>query len=108
MTDLREHATEIHEQFSDALDVGVDEIESRLETLVSEYRVPVDEARRSMVPTYLDEADMARDDIASGRSEAAAVADIDAPEEWLDLTAKVVALWEPPAASIAHVALLRD
>ncbi|PSP45633.1 replication factor A, partial [Halobacteriales archaeon QH_10_70_21] len=40
MTDLRQHAVEIHEQFSDALDVSVDEIEERLETLVSEYRVP--------------------------------------------------------------------
>ncbi|TKX46536.1 replication factor A, partial [Halorubrum sp. ASP121] len=51
MTDLREHAVDVHEQFSDDLDVGVDEIESRLETLVSEYRVPVDEARRSIVST---------------------------------------------------------
>ena len=108
MTDLRQHAVEIHEQFSDALDVSVDEIEDRLETLVSEYRVPVEEARRSVVSTYLDEADMERDDIASGGSEAAEVADIDAPEEWLDLTVKVVELWEPRADSIAQVGLLGD
>ena len=108
MTDLRQHAVEIHEQFSDALDVSVDEIEDRLETLVSEYRVPVEEARRSVVSTYLDEADMEREDIASGGSEAAEVADIDAPEEWLDLTAKVVELWEPRADSIAQVGLLGD
>jgi ssDNA-binding replication factor A large subunit len=108
MTDLRQHAAEIHEQFSEALDVSVDEIEERLETLVSEYRVPVEEARRSVVSTYLDEADMEREDIASGGSEAAEVADIDAPEEWLDLTAKVVDLWEPRADSIAQVGLLGD
>ncbi|MCY4732774.1 replication factor A [Natronomonas gomsonensis] len=108
MTDLRQHAVEIHEQFSEALDVSVDEIEDRLETLVSEYRVPVEEARRSVVSTYLDEADMGREDIASGGSEAAEVADIDAPEEWLDLTAKVVELWDPRADSIAQVGLLGD
>ena len=108
MTDLREHATEIHEQFSDSLDVGVDEIETRLETLVSEYRVPIDEARRSIVSTYLDEADMDRDDLSGGSSESATVADIDAPEEWLDLTVKVVDLWEPGADSIAQVGLLGD
>jgi ssDNA-binding replication factor A large subunit len=108
MTDLRQHAAEIHEQFSEALDVSVDEIEERLETLVSEYRVPVEEARRSVVSTYLDEADMEREDIASGGSEAAEVADIDAPEQWLDLTAKVVDLWEPRADSIAQVGLLGD
>ena len=108
MTDLRQHAVEIHEQFSDALDVSVDEIEERLETLVSEYRVPVEEARRSVVSTYLDEADMDREQLAGGGSEAAEVADIDAPEEWLDLTAKVVELWEPRADSIAQVGLLGD
>jgi ssDNA-binding replication factor A large subunit len=108
MTDLRQHATEIHEQFSDTLDVGVDEIESRLETLVSEYRVPVDEARRSVVSTYLEEADMDRDDLAGGTSQSATVADIDTSEEWLDLTVKVVDLWEPAADSIAQVGLLGD
>ena len=108
MTDLREHAVEIHEQFSDSLDVGVDEIESRLETLVSEYRVPVDEARRSIVSTYLDEADMDREDLSGGSTESASVADIDAPEEWLDVTVKVVDLWEPNADSIAQVGLLGD
>ena len=108
MTDLRQHAVEVHEQFSDELDVGVDEVEERLETLVSEYRVPVEEARRSVVSTYLDEADMDREQLAGGGSEAAEVADIDAPEEWLDLTAKVVELWEPRADSIAQVGLLGD
>ena len=108
MTDLREHAADIHEQFSDSLDVGVDEIESRLETLVSEYRVPVDEARRSIVSTYLDEADMDREDLSGGSTESASVADIDAPEEWLDLTVKLVDLWEPNADSIAQVGLLGD
>ena len=107
MTDLRQHAVEIHEQFSEQLDVTVDEIEERLETLVSEYRVPVEEARRSVVSTYLDEADMDREQL-SGGDQAAEVADIDAPEEWLDLTAKVVELWEPRADSIAQVGLLGD
>ena len=107
MTDLRQHAVEIHEQFSEQLDVTVDEIAERLETLVSEYRVPVEEAPRSVVSTYLDEADMSRDQLAGG-DQAAEVADIDAPEEWLDLTAKVVELWEPRADSIAQVGLLGD
>jgi replication factor A1 len=108
MTDLREHAADIHEQFSDSLDVTVDEIEDRLETLVSEYRVPIDEARRSIVSSYLDEADMDRDDLSGGSTEAATVADVDAPEEWLDLTVKIVDLWEPGADSIAQVGLLGD
>lgn len=108
MTDLRKHATEIHEQFSDALEIDVDEIEARLETLVSEYRVPVEEARRSIISSYLDEADMEREDLSGGSSQSASVADINAPEEWLDLTVKIVDLWEPGAESIAQVGLLGD
>ena len=108
MTDLRQHAADIHEQFSDTLDVSVDEIESRLETLVSEYRVPVDEARRSVISTYLDEADMDRDELSGGASQSATVADIDAPEECVDLTVKIVDLWEPRTDSIAQVGLLGD
>ena len=108
MTDLRKHAADIHEQFSDSLNLTVDEIEDRLETLVSEYRVPIDEAHRSIVSSYLDEADMDRDDLSGGSTEAATVADVDAPEEWLDLTVKIVDLWEPGADSIAQVGLLGD
>jgi len=108
MTDLRQHAVEITEQFSDSLDVDADDVEGRLETLVDDYSVPLEEARRSVVSTYLDEADMDRDTLAGGTSQAADVADIDAPEEWLEVTAKVVELWEPNADSIAQVGLIGD
>jgi len=35
MTDLRTHAEEIQEQFSDQLDIDVDDVVERLETLSS-------------------------------------------------------------------------
>jgi len=110
MTDLRTHATEIHEQFSDQLDVTVEEIEERLDTLVNEYKVPVSEARRSVTNTYLDEAGMERDDLGGGGggNEQVQLADVDAPEEWVDVTAKVVELWEPRSDAVAQVGLLGD
>jgi len=40
MSELRQEAEAIAEQFSDHLDVGADEVEERLENLVNEYRVP--------------------------------------------------------------------
>jgi replication factor A1 len=110
MTNVQTHATEIHEQFSDALDVSVDDVEDRLDTLVNEYRVPIEEARRSVVNTYLDEAGMDRDQIGGSGdgNEAVQAADVDAPEEWVDMTAKVVDLWEPRSDAIAQVGLLGD
>ncbi|MFB6151730.1 MAG: replication factor A [Haloarculaceae archaeon] len=109
MTDLRTHAEEIHEQFQDQLDVSVADVEERLDTLVNEYKVPVSEARRSVTNTYLDEAGMERDDLGGGGgNEQVEVADVDAPEEWVDLTAKVVELWEPRSEAVAQVGLLGD
>ena len=107
-TDLRTHASDIHEQFSDQLDVSVDEIEERLETLVHEYKVPTSEARRSVINSYLDEAGMERDDLSGGGNEEVDIADIDSPEQWVDVTAKVVDLWEANSDAVAQVGLLGD
>ncbi|WP_254528698.1 replication factor A [Natrinema gelatinilyticum] len=108
MSDVRQHADDIHEQFSDHLDVSVEDVEERLTTLVDEYKVPIDEARRSVTNHYLEEAGLEREDIAGDSSEAANVEDIDEPEEWIDLTAKVIELWDPRSDSVAQVGLLGD
>ena len=107
-TDLRTHAAEIHEQFADRLDVTIDGIHERLETLVEDYKVPVDEARRSVTNTYLDEAGMDRNDLMGGGNEVKQIREIDSAEEWIDLTAKVVDLWEAQSDAVAQVGLLGD
>ena len=108
-TDLRTHASEIHEQFADHLDVTVEEVTERLDTLVNEYKVPISEARRSVTNTYLDEAGMEREDISQGGgNDRVEAADIDSPEQWVDLTAKVVDLWDAQSDAVAQVGLLGD
>ena len=108
MSDLLQHAEDIHEQFSDHLDVDVGEIEDRLHTLVEEYKVPIEEARRSVTNHYLDEAGLEREDIGRGTSEAIDIADIDEPDRWVEVTAKVIELWEPRSDAIDQVGLLGD
>jgi len=108
MSDVRQHAEDVYEQFSDHLDVSVEDVEERFLTLVDEYKVPIDEARRSVTNHYLDEAGLDREDISSGGSEAAKIEDIDEPEQWVDLTAKVIELWDPRSDSVAQVGLLGD
>ncbi|NIS34030.1 MAG: replication factor A, partial [Actinobacteria bacterium] len=70
MSDLRTHAEEIQAQFEDHLEVTTDEIADRLETLVEEYKVPLDEARRSVVNHYLEQAGIGRDALSGGANEA--------------------------------------
>jgi len=57
---------------------------------------------------YLEEAGLEREDISGGDSEAANIEDVDEPEEWIDLTAKVIELWDPRSDSVAQVGLLGD
>ncbi len=108
MSDLSDTATEIHDEFSEHVDATVDDVEERLQKLVSEYKVPLDEARRSVENHYLDEAGLDRDDLAGGGNETVQVEDVDEPEQWVDLTAKVVELWEPRSDSVGQVGLLGD
>jgi replication factor A1 len=108
MTNLHTQAEEIREQFSDHQDLDVDDIEERLETLVEEYKVPAEEARRSVVNHYAEEADIERDELGQGGNVAVEAADIDEAEQWVDLTGKVVELWEPRSDSVAQVGLLGD
>jgi replication factor A1 len=83
-SELSQHATDIHDHLPDAvaLDVGPDKIEDRLSTLVSDYKVPLDEARRSVINHYLDETDTDRDEPRSENQEIELVA-VDAPEQLL-------------------------
>src|SRR6056297_1694675 len=108
MTELRTHADEIAAQFSDHLDVDTDEVEDRLDQVVSEYKIPVDEARRTVTNSLLDEADIDRDELGRGGAEAVLVDEIDADEQWVDVTVKVVDLWEPRSDSISQVGLVGD
>jgi replication factor A1 len=94
MTDLHTHAEDIVAQFSDHLDLTVDDVEERLDNLVNEYRVPVDEARRSVVNSYLDEAGLEREALGGGGNASVGLAEIDQDEQWLDVTAEVVELWD--------------
>lgn len=108
MSELRQEAEAIAEQFSDHLDVDADEVEERLENLVNEYRVPLDEARRSVTNSYLEDAGMERDELGRGGSESVLVDEIDEDEQWVDLRVKLVDLWEPRSDSISQVGLLGD
>ncbi|MFC5277498.1 replication factor A [Halorubrum rubrum] len=108
MSELRQEAEAIAEQFSDHLEVGPDEVEERLENLVNEYRVPLEEARRSVTNSYLDDAGMERDELGRGGTERVRVNDIDEDERWVDLRVKLVDLWEPRSDSISQVGLVGD
>jgi len=107
-TEIRQTAEQIAERFSEQADVSVDDVEERLQNLVEEYKVPMDEARRSVTSHFAKETGVSRDELGSEGSENATVAQIDTPEEWLTVDVKVAELWEPSSDSIAQTGLVGD
>ena len=109
MTDVRTQAETLQAELSEHTDVSVEDLEERLETLVSEYKVPMEEARRSVRRHYLDEAGVDRGSARStGGSQATTLAEIDEPDQWVDVTVRVADLWEPRSDSIDQVGLIGD
>lgn len=107
-SDIHQEAQDIHEQLPESVAVSLDDIQERLTTLVEDYRVPVDEARRSVMNTYLSDSDVDREDVSSEGNQQVDLEEIDEAEQWVDVTAKVADLWEPRSDSIAQVGLLGD
>jgi ssDNA-binding replication factor A large subunit len=107
-TDIREIAEQIAERFSEHEELSVDDVEERLETLVEEYKVPMEEARRSVTSHFAKETGVSRDELGGEGSEKASVAELDTPEEWVDVDVKVVELWEPSSESIGQTGLVGD
>ena len=95
------------------------DIEDQLERMCA-YRVPMDEAVRTIVRKACTDADLDRDDLTDdlaklagygGRPQKAArtmLNSIDEADKWVDVVAEVVELWEPRSEKIAQVGLLGD
>ena len=94
------------------------EIEQRLDELVA-HRVPADEAVRTVVREIVRDAGFERSDLPTelarlagysveSRFERAMLGDVDEADQWTDIVAEVVQLWEPRSEKIAQVGLLGD
>ncbi|MGM0399331.1 MAG: replication factor A [Halobacteriota archaeon] len=108
MSDVHDTAESIYEQFSDHLEVSVEDVEGRLERLVTDYKVPLSEARRSVENHYLDEAGLDRDDLGRGSDTHVSVEEIDQEEQWVNVTVKVVDLWDARSDAVGQVGLVGD
>ncbi|MDD1721464.1 MAG: replication factor A [Euryarchaeota archaeon] len=106
--DVKELAEQISVRFSEqGVHVPVEEVEQRLTSLVNEFKVPVDEAKRSVLSYFAKR--YTKDGVPDvAETVYTRIAEINAEDKWVNLKAKVVQLWEPNALSIAQVGLLGD
>jgi replication factor A1 len=95
---IEKMAKELHEQLPN---VKVEEIAARLELLLNKYKVPEEEAKRSVLNFF-----GAKTPAASAQP--VKIKDIKTPKQWVTLRAKVLQLWTPNSDTISQVGLLGD
>jgi len=120
-TEVANTASGIVEQFSDHADIEQADVEDDLEELVDEYKVPLDEAERTVRNNLMDEHGIDQSAVAQGDGAApdsedlsddefnpTPVEDINEADEWHDLLVDVIELWEPSHPDMAQVGLIGD
>ncbi|QLH82306.1 replication factor A [Halosimplex pelagicum] len=119
-TDVASTASGIVEQFSDHADIDQDEVESDLKELVGEFKVPLDEAERTVRNNLMDEHGIEQgavtqsgaapdsEDLSDDEFSPTPVEDINEADEWHDLLVDVIELWDPSHPDMAQVGLIGD
>lgn len=110
---MKETAISIKDRFLElGTEIPVEDIEERLDKLVNKFKVPMDEAKRSVVNYFLKEHDIARSEFYTsqdyGESPLVNVVDITEEGKWVTVKGKIVQLWDNNHESISQVGLIGD
>ena len=108
---MKETAKAIKERFvSMGFDIPVENIEARLEELVMKFKVPINEAQRSVTNYFLKEYNVPKNDFYARQTQShlVKISDIIQKGEWVNLKCRAVQLWENSHESIAQVGLVGD
>jgi|Deesub1362A_J573_1020465.scaffolds.fasta_scaffold00049_34 replication factor A1 len=89
-------------------DVDPKEVSKRLKLLIYEFKVPEDEAIRTVTNYLIKELDIAREDLFSRESPLKNISDLSKSGEWVSLKAKVVQLWDTESPNVSQVGLIGD
>lgn len=103
--------TDIKSKFHElGVDIPAEKIEERLEKLIIKFKVPQEEAKRSVVNFFMKEYSIPKEKFYGGQGETSfsKVSDILEDGKWVNIKVKVVQLWENTHGSISQVGLLAD
>jgi replication factor A1 len=92
------------------IDVPKEDIESRLDELITKFKVPSNEAQRSVTNYFLKKYSIPKNEFYMRQAEPQLTKVVDLLEngQWANLKAKIVQLWENTHESISQVGLLGD
>ncbi|WP_321430417.1 replication factor A [uncultured Methanolobus sp.] len=107
---MKQLAQEISARFSElGVEIPIGEIEERLDKMIHKFKVPKEEARRSVVNYFLKSYDIKRNEFYTGQTESPLinVSDVD-DGKWANIRGKIVQLWDNTHESISQVGLIGD
>ncbi|KAF5414078.1 MAG: hypothetical protein C5S48_09710 [Candidatus Methanogaster sp.] len=109
---IQEKSEQIRKRFLELnVEIELPEIERRLRDLTERFKVPIAEAERSVVNRFLREHNMKREDYygtPQGAASSMQISDISQSEQWVNLRAKIVQLWDSTSPAISQVGLIGD
>ncbi len=108
---MKQTANLIKERFLKlGIDVSLEDIESRLDEMITKFKVPKNEAQRSVTNYFLKKYSIPKNEFYTRQAEPQLTKIIDLLEngKWANLKAKVIQLWENTHESISQVGLLGD
>jgi replication factor A1 len=107
---MKQLAQEISARFSElGVEIPIGEIEERLDKMIHKFKVPKEEARRSVVNYFLKSYDIKRNEFYTGQTESPLIniSDVD-DGKWANIRGKIVQLWDNTHESISQVGLIGD
>lgn len=108
---MKDISQDIRKQFLELdVDISLEDIEERLDKLVNKFKVPKEEARRSVINYFLKENNVPRSEFYTGQSESPQkkVSEMNVDGKWVSFKGKVVQLWDNSHESISQVGLIGD
>lgn len=108
---MKQTAESIRDRFLKlGVDVPLEDIETRLNDLITKFKVPSNEAQRSVTNSFLKKYSIPKNEFYSRQAEPHLTKIVDLSEngQWANLKAKVIQLWENTHDSISQVGLLGD
>ncbi|CAJ35846.1 replication protein A [Methanocella arvoryzae] len=107
---VKDIAKELREKFSQmGAEVPLKEIEQKLDLLINQYKVPEDEAKRTVMNQYVRDLKLQRPQTGGGgEAQLVKIKDIIKDGMWVSLKAKVLQVWENDKPSISQIGVLGD
>ncbi|WP_406660784.1 replication factor A [Methanolobus sp. ZRKC3] len=108
---MKDISQDISRQFLElGVEIPLEEIEERLDKMINKFKVPKDEARRSVINYFLKEHNVPRSEFYTGQSESPQkkVSEMNVDGKWVSFKGKVVQLWDNSHESISQVGLIGD